>query len=64
MKLAEQDIKGGVMRTVVMAALNFDFAQGRVLSSQSDTVIAYNEDTTTIMSLTNLLKTLRDLSAE
>ena len=32
-KLAEQDIKGSVMRTVVMAALNFDFTQARELCS-------------------------------
>ena len=48
-KLAEQEIKGGVMRTVVMAALNFDFAQAQGFNSRSDTVLAFNEDATTIM---------------
>ena len=37
------------MRAVVMAALNFDFEQAQRFLSHSDTVSAYNEDSTTIM---------------
>ena len=48
-KQTELSIRGGVMRAVVMAALNFDFEQAQRFLSHSDTVSAYNEDSTTIM---------------
>ena len=54
-KQMELNIKGSAMRAVVMAALNFDFAQAQSFLSNSDTIGAYNEDTTTIMNFQNLL---------